>query len=225
MLWVDAVVLSLLALAQGAPIPPNPPRVGWDSETAVPVVPPEFRSIITGATREKLTVRSLDGRSIPVAISGYNVWDYRLYQNGRYFGMRLSGYEVVGYLLVDRAARTGNVIETGKEPLFSDDGHWFAVAGLTDADQGNFEGIGLWEVGPTSSTRRFFTNAVPLSSGWRTDRWIGNCVAFSAFTTKGSGYYPSEEPNRRHNYGLWVKPGITLEQSGSDPPCDESKRP
>jgi hypothetical protein len=222
---VGAAFLSLLALAQSTLEPPIPPRVGFDSETLVPVVPPKFRSVISSATREKLTVRSLDGRSIPVDIRGYNVWDYSLYQNGRYFGMRLSGFEVVGYLLVDRAARTDNVIDTGREPLFSDDGHWFAVAGLTDADQGNFEAIGLWEVGSSGTIRRFFTNAVPLSTGWRNDRWIGSCFAFSAFTAKGAGYYPSEEPERRHNYGLWVNPGITLQQSGPDAPCDESKRP
>jgi len=222
---IGVAILSLLALAQSAPNPPNPPRMGSDTKSVVPVVPPEFRSVVTGATREKLTVRSLDGRNIPVVISGYNVWDYRLYQNGRYFGMRLSGYEVVGYLLVDRAARANNVIDTGREPLFSDDGQWFAVAGITDADQGNFEAIGLWEVGPSSTTRRFFTDAVPLSDDWRTDRWIGNCVAFSAFTSNGAGYYPSEEPRKRHNYGLWVKPGISLQQTGPDPACDESKRP
>jgi hypothetical protein len=160
--------------------------MGAYSETPIPAVPPEFRAVIAGATRDTLTVRALDGRNITVDIGGYQLWDYRLYQNGRYFGMRLSGYEVVGYVLVDRAARKNNVIDTGDAPLFSDDGHWFAVAGLTDADQGNFEGIGLWEVGPTSSTRRFFTNAVPLSSDWRTEHWVGNCVAFSAFTTWGT---------------------------------------
>jgi len=220
---VGVGVLLLISLVQNTPNPSPPSRVGPGGETVVPVIPPEFRSVITGATREKLTVRSLDGRPIPVDIGGYNVWDYRLYESGRFLGMRLSGYEVAGYLLVDRAAH-GNVIETGREPLFSNDGHWFAVAGITDADQGNFEGIGLWEVGPTSSTRRFFTNAVPLSSDWRMDRWIGSCVAFSAFTSSGNGYYPSEKPERRHNYGLWVKPNITLQQFGPEPPCDGTKR-
>ncbi len=224
MIFIGVAVMALLTPAQGAPSPSSPPRVGWDGKNEIPVIPQEFRSVIANAAPEKMMVRSLDGRIIPVDIAGYNVWDYRLYQRGRYLGMRLSGYEVVGYLLIDRAARTNNVIATGSQPLFSNDGRWFAVAGITDADQGNFEGLGLWEVHPTDTVRRFFTDAVPLSSDWRTDRWIGSCVAFSAFTSAGSGYYPSEEPKSRHNYGLWVGPDITLQQSGSEPPCNEAKR-
>jgi len=223
---VGIAILSLLMSMQSGPVPPPPQfRVSPDTESPVPAIPDKFRSIVTGATREALTVRLLDGRHIRVPIRGYRVWDYRLFQNGRFLGMGMSGYEVVGYQLIDRAARANNVIDTGKEPLFSEDGHWFAVAGITDADMGNFEAIGLWEVGPATTTRRFFTNAVPLSDDWRTDRWIGNCVAFSAFTSNGAGYYPSEEPRRRHNYGLWVKPDFILQQTGPDQPCDESKRP
>jgi hypothetical protein len=203
-----------------------------DTETVVPVVPPEFRSVIAEAARGHLTLRSLDGRDIPVDISGYNAWDYRLFQNGRYFGMRLSGYEVVGYVLVDRAARADNVIDTGREPLFSDDGHWFAVAGLTDASQGNFEAIGLWEVGPSGTTRRFFTDAVPISTDWRVDRWVGNCVAFSAFNSMwdvtnrrdpdDSNAAPA--PRKRDYYSLWIQPNITMQWS-EESPCDVSKRP
>ena len=166
MILVGAVLLAAFSVGQSAPNPPSPPRMRSEMEAVAPVVPPEFRFIITAATREQLTVRSLDGGSIPVDISGSNAWDYRLYQRGRYLGIRLSGYEVVGYLLVDRAARAENVIKTGSEPLFSGDSRWVAAVGITDADQGNFEAIGLWEVGTSTTTRRFSTNAVPLSSDW-----------------------------------------------------------
>ena len=221
MLGAAVVGLTLLAVSQSAPVPPAPKyRMSDDSETPIPAIPPEFRSIISGATRDTLTLRALDGRKIPVAISGYRVWVYRLYQNGRYFGMELSGYEVFGYVLVDRAALNDNVIETGNAPLLSDDGRWFAVAGKTDADQGNFEGIGLWEVGPRSSTRRFFTNALPSGSQWQNERWVGNCFSFSAFLDSGEGY---EE--KRSSISLWVKPSITLQYSFDEPPCNESTRP
>lgn len=233
MVSVGVAILSFFAAAQSQPVPPPPQfRMGSDTETPIPAIPDRFRSIITGATREALTVRSLDGRDIRVPISGYSVWDYRLFQNGRYLGMEMSGYEVVGYQLIDRAARKHAVIETGSKPLFSDDGHWFAVVGLTDASQGNFEAIGLWEVGPTGTTRRFYTDAVPISTDWRIDRWVGNCVALSALNSmpnwgRVAGSDDADaprEPQKRDNYSLWIRPNITLHWS-EEPPCTQSIRP
>jgi hypothetical protein len=233
MVSVGVAILSLLAAAQSEPVPPPPQfRMGPDTETPVPSIPDKFRSIIKGATREVLTVRALDGRDIPVHISGYRLYDYRLFQNDRFLGLEWSGYVVVGYLVIDRAARENAIIATGRQPLFSNDGHWFAVAGLTDASQGNFEAIGLWEVGPLGSTRRFYTDAVPISTDWRIERWVGNCVAFSALNSmpnwgRQAGSDEADapaEPQKRDNYSLWIRPNITLHWS-EEPPCTASIRP
>ena len=233
MVSLGVAVLSLLAAARSEPVPPPPQfRMGPDTETPVPSIPDKFRSIIPSATRETLTVRSLDGRDIRVPIGGYRVWDYRLFQNGRYLGMEMSGYEVVGYQLIDRAARNHAVIETGNRPLFSDHGHWFVAVGLTDASQGNFEAIGPWEVGPLGSTRRFYTDAVPVSTDWRIERWVGNCVAFSALNSmpnwgRQAGSDEADapaEPQKRDNYSLWIRPNITLHWS-EEPACIASIRP
>ncbi|HEX6741075.1 MAG TPA: hypothetical protein VF079_04690 [Sphingomicrobium sp.] len=234
MVSVGVAILSFLALVQSSgPVPPPPEfRMGADTPTPVPAIPAEFRSVIKRATREQLTIRALDGHDIPVDISGWRLWDYRLFQNGRYFGMEMSGYEVVGYLLIDRAARKRTVIATGRAPLFSSNGRWFAVAGLTDASQGNFEGVGLWEIRPSGTTRRFFTDALPPSTDWRMDRWVGNCFAFSAVNSMWDALNPRDPddataqpaPSKRDQYSLWVEPSITLHWS-SEPACPEAQRP
>ena len=219
-MFFGAAILLGLALPQNAPIPPAPPRIVADTTPQRPETPAEFRSVISSASREKIVIRALDGGEIPVDISGYQLWDYRLFSNGRYFGTRVSGYETTGYLLVDRAAPNDPITITGKPPLFSPDGRWFAVAGLTDADQGNFEGIGVWEVTPSRTVRRFFTNAVPLSSDWSADRWIGNCVVVSAINSDRV----RKENEERDQYSLWIEPSVSRLASSSGAPCDEGKR-
>lgn len=196
-----------------------------------PAVPANLAAILRAPSPEVLLVKGFDGKDIPVDIEWMEPEDMKLYAGGRYLGFSFSGYEYYGYVMVDRAGSgDAAIIETGQAPAFSEDGRFFAAAEMSDSGFGNLEGLGLWEVGPNHTARRFFTNAVSPGWDWRVDGWKTSvCIAFRAIgpdwqSPADGEWEKSMTVAPRLHYSLSIDgPAIELRSAYDSPGCAEDQ--
>lgn len=192
----------------------------------LPEVPAELRAVVVAVSPARLEVRALSGQVIPVDIEWWEPSEFRLLRRGRFLGMRRSGYEDYGYVLVDRAAAGERaVLDTGHLPRFSADGRFFAAAEVSPAGYSNLEGIAVWEVLEDRTVRRFYTDALPDAWEWRIDSWPRpDCVALSMvpmdWTPPDGEDWDTALPRApRNRYRLSIGEGVSLEASGEEAPC------
>lgn len=181
-----------------------------------PMIPPELRPLVRGATRNRIVVRGMRG-DIPIDISGFEPENFRQFGDGRFFGFSFLGYEYYGYLLVDRAMTGGEAaIETGEAPVFSPDGRYFAAVQFSGAGWGNLEAFGLWQVTPEGSRQRLFNTALPAGEDWRVDAWPReDCVALSAAPL---GTTDADPPAERIRISVETGERIAI-HTDYNPPC------
>jgi hypothetical protein len=220
----------LLALAAPATAHQSTPRQEYEETTGrpkpSPVIPRALRAMVAEANPDRLVVRGLDGQSIPVNLDWIEPVEFTTYQDGRYFGFAISGYEAGGYTIVDRRG-TGEeaVIETGIAPSFSPDGRFFAAAEMSESAFGNLNGVALWEVRPNHTVRRLFTDALPRGFEWRVDGWVrADCVAMSAIEAgwqppDGQDWAQAVRSAPRTHYAIEVGDGIVLSPTHDRTPC------
>ena len=232
---VAILMLALAAPAGGQEREPTP-REDYEAfrgePKRAPEIPRALRSIITESRPERLVVRGLAGQAIPVSLEWFEPFEFTLLHNGRYLAFRYVGYEEDGYILVDRAANGEPAIhETGVAPVFSPNGRYFAAAQTSEAGWNNLEGVGLWEILPDRTVRRFFTNVLPNPLDLRVDRWIRpDCVLVSSVE---SGYQVPETQDYdravreapRSLYFLEAADGVTMTGTDEDLACAPGQTP
>ena len=181
-----AAAALLLAVPAGAQARDSTPRSEYEELTGepkpIPEIPRALRSIATAPSPDEIVVTGLQGQPVRLDFSWYVPVAFHQYQDGRFLGIEVSGYEDYGYILVDRAASPDRAeIGTGQAPVFSPDGRFFAAVEISEAGWSNLEGVALWEVRDGEAVQRFFSNAMPWHSNWRVERWARpDCVAISA---------------------------------------------
>lgn len=226
----------LLALGAPAIAQQSTPRQDYEEITGrpkpAPRIPREFRAMVAEATPDRLVVRGLDGQPIPVSLDWIEPLAFTQWQDGRFLGFAFTGYEAEGYILVDRRMRgEAALLETGREPVFSPDGRFFAAAEVTDSAFGNLNGLGLWEVLPERTVRRLFTDVMTRAFDWRVDGWTRpGCAALSAIE---SGWQPQEGEDweqavrraPRINFALEAGEAISLSPTYDRRPCIGEEAP
>ncbi len=200
-------------------------------DRAVPVIPAEFRSVVRAVSPDRLVVTALDGRPIPVDIEYYVPSRFSLHQRGRYLGFAVDGHEANGYLMVDRSAPAHEAVaETGIAPTFSPDGLYFAAAEMSEAAFGNLEGLGVWQVLPSTTRRIFFTDAVPRAFEWRVEGWPrADCVALSAIdlgweAPAGAEHEQAIREAPRVHYQVEMGAGVAFRSTHDRTGCGEDSQ-
>jgi hypothetical protein len=231
-----AAAALLLIVAAPAAAQQSTPRQDYEEATGrpkpTPVIPRELRAMVAEATPDRLVVRGVNGQAIPVNIDWIEPAEFTTYQDGRYFGFSIHGYEAGGYMVVDRrGGGEAGVIETGQAPAFSPDGRLFAAVEMSDAGFGNLNGLAVWEVLPERTVRRLFIDALPRAFDWRVDGWVRpDCVAVSAIE---AGWQPAEGEDweqalrnaPRTHYGVAIGEGIVLSPNYERPGCTNEETP
>ena len=225
-------MLALAALA--APAVAQQPTARQEYEEATgrpkptPIVPRELRAMVGEATPDHLVVRGVDGQAIPVDLDWIEPAEFTSYQDGRYFGFAIHGYEAGGYTIVDRRGTgAGAVIETGAAPAFSPDGRFFAAAETSDSAFGNLNGVAVWEVLGDRTVRRFFTDTMPSAPDWRIDRWVQpDCVSVSSVEpgwqpTGGDDWEEAVRNAPRVHFGIRVTEGVVMTASHDRLGCSD----
>lgn len=145
----------------------------FDFERDQITLPKDWRPFAV-VSKEWLAVRTKSGaiQCVDLAwigeMSGFETF------GDRFVGFEWEGYEAFGYLLVDRA-RTGTVIETGKRPEFSPDGHMMAALEHSESDWGALTEFGVWTVFDGGLQAQYLTKNLPRPTiDWRIDRWEGS---------------------------------------------------
>jgi hypothetical protein len=191
---VVAVTLGLYLGALSSPAmaaPSCPPREVSNDATIfdkVPPIPKKFRQWIT-ASKSDLAIATESGKTLCFSLVDVSeVKDFWISKDKRFIGFRSSGFEFDGFTVIDRTG-AGQEIDTGDHPVFSPDKKHFAVAWGTETDWSNFNGVGLWSVGPNGSTAGYVydRDADPgkdpfsgMTMEWKIDRWLNNdTVQFS----------------------------------------------
>lgn len=177
--------------------------------------------------RDRLVIRSLDGRDIQIDIAQMEPERFAQYGGGRFFGFSFIGYEFYGYILVDRAMRGEEaVIATGEAPAFSPDGRHFAAVQFSGAGFGNLEALGVWTVGERETRPLYSTDVVPESQDWRIDGWRrADCVSFSAVSqdlepAPGEAYEDALRRAGRRHYGIELGPPLQFRHSYDHVACN-----
>ena len=233
---VAAIALVLTVLPGGAAGQRSAPPTEYvrliERPKPIPQIPAELQATVRAASPERLVVRGLGGHDIVVDVEWYEPSEFRLYQDQRFLGMSLRGYEDFGYYLVDRAGiGEAAVLETGRAPSFSPDGRFIAAVELSESGWSNLEGVAVWEVSADGTVRRFFTNAVPHGHDWRVDGWPRpNCVAISAVDhswqpPEGQDWEQALPNAPRLRYGIEISNEISLRASFDQPACVPPDRP
>ena len=153
-----------------------------------PPISREFRDIVSASTTV-MTVKGLKGQLICVdlyIIDGIS--DYQFSDAAhRFFGFEKTDEESNGHYVIDRAM-SGNaaIIETGTQPLFSDDDIMFASQQWGDGMDGDLDKLGIWAVGPSGTTQLAELDE-PTNDNrfghWDSIGWSGNrCFELSALT-------------------------------------------
>lgn len=152
---------------------------------------------IVSASRTVITIQSLSKAPVCVNLSWINeVTNFRLSDDKRFLDFDHEGFESWGHLLIDR--RSGQQIETGSEPSFSDDGSMLVSVPPDRDDEDGFVGIGVWQVLPGKTVERAIL-PVPKGRRWQVDRWANNrCAELSAVSDED---YEKETRIDRDDYG------------------------
>lgn len=181
---MDAASAQSLAAAM-QPCPELPGSGDGGPAYPPPKIPPEFRNIVS-ANQSQLTVRSLSGGSICVPIdSPTDITQLTLLQKDRYLGVSTRGDERFGFTLVDRDS--GQSVETGGEPTFSDDGSLLASVQASLSEMGLLEGIAIWEVSASGFQELAAIHDLPSDED--RDEWMlervgpAPCAFFSSVPT------------------------------------------
>ena len=187
-----SAVFFAAALAAASPAAQQPElRTEFEQamgrQTRAAAVPPELRSIVREASRERIAVRRIRGEDVVIDLTDREAEALAPFGGGRFVGFPYEGYEYFGFTLVDRAAAgDAALIHTGARPVFSADGRYFASVAMTEAAFGDMEGLSVWEVLPDRVARRFYSDALPRGIDWRIEGWPrADCVAMSAIDYGG----------------------------------------
>jgi hypothetical protein len=149
------------------------------------VTPPALRSIAR-VERDCVIVRDLRGRDRRECLhaDGYVTYigEFDSFAGGRVVGFSYTQNDLSGYRLIDRAnSGEGSMVETGRKPFFSPDGHFFAVAVAQGYVEFFFRGIGLWSLGDNGASRLFFTDAA-IDADWEIQSFPNDhCVLLATF--------------------------------------------
>ncbi len=152
---------------------------------------------IVSASRTVITIQSLSKAPVCVNLSWINeVTNFRLSDDKRFLDFDHEGFEAWGHLLIDR--RSGQQIETGSEPVFSDDGSMLVAVPPDREDEDGIGGIGVWQVLPGKAVERAIL-PVPKGRRWQVDRWANNrCIELSTVSYED---YWRELGVERDDYG------------------------
>lgn len=158
--------------------PPDDKSDYGEHDGPPPKIERDVRDIVS-ASRTVITIQSLSKEPVCVKLSWIDeVTNFRLSDDKRFLDFDHEGFETWGHLLIDR--RSGQQIETGSEPSFSDDGSMFVAVPPDRQDAGGIDGIGVWQVLPDRTVERAM---LPIPDGqlWQVDRWANNrCAELSA---------------------------------------------
>lgn len=153
----------------------------------------------SGLVRSDLThfaIGTLGGDTLCVDTSGMEaISDPELSPDGRFLRFGWYGYEVGGYVIVDRSG-AGSHFDTGDKPIPSPGGGLAAVVQYSEAAFGTLEGFGVWAMS-TPPMRELARLSFPEGlTDWRMDGWHGDsCVLLSALRFDDVAYGGGNGPN------------------------------
>ncbi len=184
---VLAFTLGLYLIGSAIPAmaaPECPPRQRDKDEPFLdkpPAIPKTFSKWVK-ASKTDLSISTLGGTTLCVKLGWiFDPDKFWISIDQRFIGFDITGFEYHGHVVIDRSG-AGQEIATGERPIFSPDKSKFAFAQLSDSGWGNFEGIAIWSVDSTKSTKLISIendeNSQPLPFGidWKVDRWSGDDV-------------------------------------------------
>lgn len=129
-----------------------------------------------------ITVQGIGGKPGCVALSWIDeISGLELSRDKRFLGFETSGFEAMGYVVVDRVS--GAQVEVGGRPTFSDDWTRLISAQTDITAMDGDKGIGVWEVRDDRFVALAYLPMETLPSGqtFQVDRWVGNaCVEISS---------------------------------------------
>jgi hypothetical protein len=151
-----------------------------------------------------LTVQGLAGKPACIELSWRdNFDDFSLSPDKRFLDFYSGGFESIGHILVDR--QTGQWVDTGDTPFFSDDHKMVAAVQMTISQMGTLEGIGVWRVTPHGFEQLAKIEDVPMFGGpynldtvdWMVERWVrDDCAELSAVPEQSSQDEHDKTPPR-----------------------------
>jgi hypothetical protein len=150
-------------------------------------VPREFAGLVK-SDLQHFAVSTMSGATICIDTSGIDEIDeVTASPDKRFLAFNWLGYEVFGYLLIDRTGK-GQVVDTGNAPLAPPSGMRFAAIDLSESGFGSLNGLAVWKIEPVGLRELAMVQDGFPSGEWKMEGWAGDeCLDLSVLPIDRQG--------------------------------------